>query len=676
MRLTTRILGAVIGMVVAVSGAGIVASPALAAPDPSLYPNVVDVTPAVTTTISNTSGAKAVSLPVGAVPAGTAKVLHGQYVNAIGEDVCLFLTAQSIGYFSMTGTGVPDLTVIESDGLAVPAGALPVTGASSLNTSYPISTETGEWSCDFGVMLAAGETLDFTVTVGVPVGGTPITATNTRVGVRVEAAQAPPQTWDDADYISGFVVGTFAIDASAPQTSWDLTGLVSDLTPSPTEVALISGRALGAYGSLTNDLSYPIRVSYAGFDTEGTLSRFLLSNLTDWTDSIRLEPGQSTPTFFMALGVPQTMGNEIRGTSADFEYGFTVTQASDPHTVTFNANGGTGTMANQTSDVPAALTTNAFTNGTYAFTGWNTLADGTGTSYADGATYGFGSDVTLFAQWDAPAATHTVTFNANGGTGTMADQSSNAPAALNANQFTNGAYTFAGWNTLANGTGTSYADGATYGFGSDVTLFAQWTPPAAPHTVTFNANGGTGTMADQSSSVPAALNANQFTNTGYYFAGWNTLADGTGTSYADGAPYGFGSDVTLFAQWSTVAPSHTVSFHSNGGSGTMASQSANTATALRPNAFTFAGHTFAGWNTSPDGSGLAFANNAVLAFDTDLALYAQWTANGGGGGNHDDHLVNTGGSPLPGYIASAALILLGGGFCLILLRRRKRDEQA
>ena len=42
------------------------------------------------------------------------------------------------------------------------------------------------------------------------------------------------------------------------------------------------------------------------------------------------------------------------------------------------------------------------------------------------------------------------------------------------------------------------------------------------HTVTFNANGGTGTMSNQIANVPTALTANAFTRTGYTFSGWNT----------------------------------------------------------------------------------------------------------------------------------------------------------
>ena len=66
-------------------------------------------------------------------------------------------------------------------------------------------------------------------------------------------------------------------------------------------------------------------------------------------------------------------------------------------------------------NVPVALTPNSFTRAGYAFTGWNTAANGSGTAYADQAVYSFTASVTLYAQW--AVATFTVTFNANGGTG-------------------------------------------------------------------------------------------------------------------------------------------------------------------------------------------------------------------------------------------------------------------
>ena len=79
--------------------------------------------------------------------------------------------------------------------------------------------------------------------------------------------------------------------------------------------------------------------------------------------------------------------------------------------------------------------------------------------------------------------------------------------------------------------------------------------------VAFDANGGTGSMANQqfTSGVTQALTANAYTYAGHYFNGWNTSADGNGTSYADEELISTdltnvgGSVVTLYAQWTEDA---------------------------------------------------------------------------------------------------------------------------
>ena len=291
------------------------------------------------------------------------------------------------------------------------------------------------------------------------------------------------------------------------------------------------------------------------------------------------------------------------------------------HTVTFDANLGTGSMSPQTTNIPTALTLNTFTRLGYTFSGWNTQAGGGGTAYADSASYAFTADATLYAQWST-LPNHTVTFDANGGTGSMTAETHNVPTALTTNTFTRLGYSFSGWNTIAVGGGTAYADGATYPFTADATLYAQWT--ALPnHTVIFNSNGGTGSMSNQVANIPTALTTNAFTRTNYNFSGWNSAANGSGTPYANGASYPFSADATLYAQWTQV--NHTVIFNSNGGTGSMSNQVANTPTALTTNAFTRTNYTFSGWNTAANGSGTAYANGATYDFVADATLYAQWT---------------------------------------------------
>lgn len=143
-----------------------------------------------------------------------------------------------------------------------------------------------------------------------------------------------------------------------------------------------------------------------------------------------------------------------------------------------------------------------------------------------------------------------ITFDPNGGTGSMEAMSVNPGVnnMLTANTFTRENYTFTGWNTAADGTGTAYADKATVNFSENTTLYAQWTQDPV---ITFDANGGDGTMGAQTvkPSEATALTANSFTRADYDFTGWNTAADGTGKAYADKAEITTDTDITLYAQW-------------------------------------------------------------------------------------------------------------------------------
>jgi hypothetical protein len=70
--------------------------------------------------------------------------------------------------------------------------------------------------------------------------------------------------------------------------------------------------------------------------------------------------------------------------------------------------------------------------------------------------------------------------------------------------------------------------------------------------VTFDSNGGTGSMSAVSNHIPSALPANTFVKLGFVFTVWNTKADGTGIAFANKGIYTFASDVTLYAQWNPV----------------------------------------------------------------------------------------------------------------------------
>ena len=212
-------------------------------------------------------------------------------------------------------------------------------------------------------------------------------------------------------------------------------------------------------------------------------------------------------------------------------YGLQLTCAA---TVTYKPNGGTGSDL-VVNDLTAR--DNPFTAPTgKAFDGWNTAADGSGTDYAVGAT--ISSDITLFAQWkDA----YTVTYKANGGTG--ADVVDDAASEVASNPFSYSGHSFTGWDTAADGTGTSYAVGDAVT--SNLTLYAQWEEVFVrdcEELVVVTATSTTAVAASVGTVVSASLTAgNQFTAIdGYTYAvkpgssGKLTLSPKAGKSFAAG----------------------------------------------------------------------------------------------------------------------------------------------
>ena len=91
--------------------------------------------------------------------------------------------------------------------------------------------------------------------------------------------------------------------------------------------------------------------------------------------------------------------------------------------------------------------------------------------------------------------------------------------------------------------------------GATVTASATVSIPAlAPATITFDANGGLGSVDAISTYVGVAntIPSNSLTLTGYTFNGWNTASDGSGTAYATGSTITPTGNVTLYAQWKTT----------------------------------------------------------------------------------------------------------------------------
>ena len=293
---------------------------------------------------------------------------------------------------------------------------------------------------------------------------------------------------------------------------------------------------------------------------------------------------------------------------------------ANKYTVTFDANGGTVTPAEQTvtygshyGELPTP------TREGYTFAGWFTEKDG-GTQVTKETVVKTVADHTLYAHWTAN--TYTVKFDANEGTVTSAEQTVTYGSHYGELPTpTREGYTFAGWFTEQNG-GTKVMADTKVTTAENHTLYAYWMQNI--YDVSFDANGGKEAYepkkvrhGDVYGTFPLTP-----TRTGYEFAGWYTEKDG-------GAKVELGDVVTsshtLYAHW--TANEYTVTFDANGGTVTpetmkvtYGSHYGELPTPTRK------GYTFVGWFTNPNG-GTQVKADAEVTTAADRTLHAHWTQN-------------------------------------------------
>ncbi|MBQ0098789.1 MAG: InlB B-repeat-containing protein, partial [Oscillospiraceae bacterium] len=149
------------------------------------------------------------------------------------------------------------------------------------------------------------------------------------------------------------------------------------------------------------------------------------------------------------------------------------------HTVTYNANGGSGAPSSQTKKFLSTLTLSSTipTRENYDFLGWAINKDATTPDYQPGDTYKSDTSLTLYAVWEL--AGYKITYDANGGK--YPPQPQIKPIGENINITdetpTRSFYVFLGWSENQNATTPDYKSGGIYSQEQDATLYAVWRKP-------------------------------------------------------------------------------------------------------------------------------------------------------------------------------------------------------
>jgi|GEM_PF-2406594 len=212
------------------------------------------------------------------------------------------------------------------------------------NTAYPLrfmlNSTTSDITLTASLVLADGYTIpaditvqpgqSFTVTFEVSLPATASAITNAVGTLNYSVGRVYDQVWrdDDFDGICAPLPASSTVLASKPLIYDDVGSLQSltGITPGcvyPSQVA-----------TFVNDLSYPITVSYVGYSDSGTIAPYISGTLCDsdltncgneWTDSITLQPGQSSDPFTMVVGSPWFIGNESQNTVGTLAFEWRVT---------------------------------------------------------------------------------------------------------------------------------------------------------------------------------------------------------------------------------------------------------------------------------------------------------------------------------------------------------------
>jgi uncharacterized repeat protein (TIGR02543 family) len=407
-----------------------------------------------------------------------------------------------------------------------------------------------------------------------------------------------------ANTLSVLTITTTRSGFSSGSANVTQTSLASALTPVIDDVLTTND------GFTVSQKNYDANFTYTFTLTNGALATMNLSN------------GLITVTN-LSVGTSSTI--TIVTTRQNYQSG-SATATGNPtplRTVTFNANGGTGSMSPQSARTSTALSSNTFTRQYYAFVEWNTNSSGTGNSYSDKQAFGFSSDLTLYATWTP--ITLVVTYNSQGGSAVSNGTTTyNGKIIAAPTQPSRSGYSFLGWFTSYSG-GSAIAFEYTHEQTANFTLYAQWS--ANTLTITYDSQSGS-SISSGSTTTGGSIASSPGTPTrsGYVFNGWFVATTG-GSQISFPYAHNQTANFTLYAQWSVA--SLTITYDSQGGSAISAgSTTVGGSIASSPGTPTRSGYTFNGWFVASAGGGqisFPYTHNQTANFK----LYAQWSLSSG-----------------------------------------------
>ena len=215
-----------------------------------------------------------------------------------------------------------------------------------------------------------------------------------------------------------------------------------------------------------------------------------------------------------------------------------------------------------------------------------------------------------------PTPTYSVQFITNGGSAVDARSVQQGGVITTSPETTREGFVFDGWftdnNTFANKVSFPYTPTG------NITLYAKWTQLAGTYTVTFETNGGS--YLATLNNVSSIATEPHTSRAGYDFDGWFPASNFSGGRIT--FPYTVTQNITLYAKWTQVAGTYTVTFETNGGSSVTTLNNVSSI-ATEPHT-SLAGYDFDGWFAASDFSGgrISFPYTVTQ----NITLYAKWTA--------------------------------------------------